>query len=543
MITLNNNVTLRNLEEQVQKNKEDIARHYEVDRALSNLGIKVVGQVSTESQLPDPLTYAGEYGDTYAVGYKALVDQGKASYDYYVFTRPDANSGTPDNHWLNVGKISIAGPQGVQGIQGPQGPAGESSKWYTGANPPDEANENDMYLNNNGDVYQYQDSNWVLIESIKGPQGIQGVRGLQGERGEQGQQGEQGPRGDVGGLVNIMGILSSTSQLPNPIVVNNLTTAYLIGTNEPYSLYIQVGETPDVAIWTDTGPLNAATLVTSGGVYQNIWDADTKLTKLTPAQITDNYYRIYGAAYTGTKDTHIFKASQKTHIGGNIAMYDFSSLGGYTASGEVRNSLTGAVCTAIPEGPSHATPKKYVDDKLDLKLTAPTNASVSSSAPSYIIGQSSTSGVTTYRYKVASSTGNNSKNAVAKYNSNGNLVSGVPTVDNEVVNKQHLDSKLGKIWKHTFNVVNTKTGSVTCQGSFYATSNSVNLLSEGGNYFRVDPDNAQYILSPILYTETIDGVATGYAMESANEANAVLKSKTFTYSILTLPNLNPELVI
>jgi hypothetical protein len=37
------NSTFRNLEEQVQKNKEDIAKHYAVDRVLADFGIKVIG--------------------------------------------------------------------------------------------------------------------------------------------------------------------------------------------------------------------------------------------------------------------------------------------------------------------------------------------------------------------------------------------------------------------------------------------------------------------------------------------------------------------
>ena len=106
MFTLNNNkLELRNLEEQVQKNKEDIARHYEIDRSLANFGIKIVGTVSSVEALPDPLSYQGQYGDGFAVGQTG-------SYDYYIYTRPDVNAGQPNNHWLNVGQLAIQGPQG-----------------------------------------------------------------------------------------------------------------------------------------------------------------------------------------------------------------------------------------------------------------------------------------------------------------------------------------------------------------------------------------------------------------------------------------------
>ena len=89
----------RNLEEQVLKNKEDIAKHYEIDRALANLGIEVVGQVETAEQLPDPLTYDGKYGYTYAVGNQEEVETGTGYYTYYVYTRPAPDAGYNDNHY------------------------------------------------------------------------------------------------------------------------------------------------------------------------------------------------------------------------------------------------------------------------------------------------------------------------------------------------------------------------------------------------------------------------------------------------------------
>ena len=270
---------LRNLVEQVQKNKEDIANHYAVDRALSNLGIKVVGQVTTAAELPEAETYAGEYGDTYAVGSKIAVDAGLTSYKYYVFTRPDPNAGELTNYWLDVGSISIVGPQGVQGKQGPQGIPGVSNKWYTGDSFPANPIENDMYLANSGQVYQYLNSQWQLITNIKGPQGLTGPQGKQGIQGIQGEQGLKGNTGDTGGLVNIAGILANSEQLPTPAEVDNVTVAYLVGTQQPYDLYIQVGLTPATSYWTNTGAFNAATLVTVNGVGQNVWDANTKVDK------------------------------------------------------------------------------------------------------------------------------------------------------------------------------------------------------------------------------------------------------------------------
>lgn len=279
----------RNLEEQVQKNKEDIARHYEIDRALANLGIKIVGTVLTPSDLPDPSTYVGEYGDTYAVGDPDAIEAGTASYVYYVWTRPDPDAGEPNNHWLNVGRLSIVGPRGPEGPEGPAGPKGErGNRWSVGTAPTiSDPKVGDMWLSvsqnpeEEGKVYTYNGYKWVEGTNIRGPQGIQGARGPAGPQGEVGPTGPAGPTGDVGGFINIWGILANASQLPNPATLSNLTVAYLVGTTLPYDLYVQVGETSETSVWENTGPFNAATAVSVEGVFQNVWNADKKLDKVT----------------------------------------------------------------------------------------------------------------------------------------------------------------------------------------------------------------------------------------------------------------------
>lgn len=250
-------MTLRNLQEQVQKNKEDIAKHYEIDRALSNLGIKIVGQVETASELPDPLTYPGEYGDAYAVGVKTEVEEGTSTYSYYVFTRPDANAGIDTNQWLDVGKISIIGPEGPEGPQGPKGEPGTNNNWYTGLQYPLTAKEGDMFLNNrSGDIYQFKNGKWEYIRNSTGPQGPIGQTGMTGAQGPAGVQGPKGAQGDPAGIVKIIGVLENTSILPLPSTLNDMKAAYLVGTATPYRLYIQVGTTSANAVWTDVGLFN-----------------------------------------------------------------------------------------------------------------------------------------------------------------------------------------------------------------------------------------------------------------------------------------------
>ena len=98
-----NGKELRNLEEQVLKNKEDIAAHYNIDRVLANFGIRVIGQVASAEELPDPATFTGEYGDAYAVG-------AAEPYNFYIWTRADVNSGHPTDYWFDVGRLAIVGP-------------------------------------------------------------------------------------------------------------------------------------------------------------------------------------------------------------------------------------------------------------------------------------------------------------------------------------------------------------------------------------------------------------------------------------------------
>lgn len=246
-ITIDNK-TYRNLEEQVLKNKEDIAKHYEVDRVLANFGIKVLGVYDTVEQLP---TEGNEYGDAYGV-------RSTSPMDYYVWTRANTNVGEDTDYWLNVGALSIVGPQGAQGIQGPQGAQGvRGSKWYSGNGAPTVSTAYlpyDHYLNtSNGNVYIYSTVNsWLLQGNIRGVQGIQGPQGAKGEQGIQGPIGPQGPKGDTGSSFSIGGLLESTDSLPNPTAANR-SIGYAVKNQDgiTYDLYVVVGI--DTLEWVNMG--------------------------------------------------------------------------------------------------------------------------------------------------------------------------------------------------------------------------------------------------------------------------------------------------
>jgi len=300
------NKEFRSLEEQVQKNKEDIANHYNIDRVLADFGIRVIGQITRVEDLPDPDTFTGSYGDAYAVG-------AQPPYAFYIWTRADVNAGHETDYWLNIGDLAIVGPQGPQGIQGPVGPQGEQGIGWINFN-----DVNDVPPLNNtaplqtlafnagtGSVWVRVKINytnmWIKMGNLIGPQGETGPQGPTGAQGPQGPQGVQGPRGDVGGFVNIRGILPAANQLPTPASLADLTAAYLVGAAEPYDLYIQIGTSSATAMWTNTGPLNTATLVYEDGEAQNIWDADTKVDTAAAA----SGWFVYGRKDAGNGDTAI----------------------------------------------------------------------------------------------------------------------------------------------------------------------------------------------------------------------------------------------
>ena len=211
----------RSIQEQVEKNKEDIEEIKYTKELLNLMGIRVVGEVADAADLPDPATYDGDFGDGFAVGTET-------PYDYYIYTRAFDDNETPE--WFNIGPFPIQGPEGPQGPRGPQG-----------------------------------------IQGPRGPQGFVGPRGVQGPQGEQGEQGEegpQGPQGIAGTVVNIAGQIASTSLLPAFSSVNDFHLGYLVGTVVPYHLYVITGNPNDKDTWAwfDAGAF------TSGGEYTRAVD-------------------------------------------------------------------------------------------------------------------------------------------------------------------------------------------------------------------------------------------------------------------------------
>lgn len=315
--------TFRNLQEQVEENKEQIAKHWQVDRVLADFGITVLGRVNSEADLPE------SEGENWGYGY--LVGEA-APYEVYVWTRPDPNVVAGSPYWLNIGSISIVGPQG---------PAGRS---ITGA-----AINNSYQL-----VLSFSDgSQLTLANSIRGPRGQQGevgpqgVPGPPGEKGDPGNPGPQGPDGPTGpaGSLNIIGTFSSVGQAPSASG-QTLGDAFILSTGGVSTLYILTGTpgTPSTYAWQETS-FGGGTEVYVGGAVQGTWNADGKLDKITNSGANP---RIYGITTTGAQTTYQAVANAAT--GSTLAMR--------TGTGQINVPTT-------PTGNGHATSKSYVDSQIN----------------------------------------------------------------------------------------------------------------------------------------------------------------------------------
>ena len=247
-----------NLEKQVQKNKEDIEYIINEEGALNQFGLRVVGQVETISDMPTIQAYKQsnpnwEYGDAFMVGASTaeatVVDVDNAT--LLVLTR--ANTIYPNDFWMNLGKFPKPGPVGPKGEQGEQGIQGVKGIGVMSgsSNPTASAPATTTYINaTTGDVFVYSGQKWDKIGNIKGATGSIGPAGPQGKTGPIGPKGDTGVQGPRGIGVNILGTLTSTSQLPDPTTVEK-DSAYIIPADGVNHLWVIEGT--DNLVWTDLG--------------------------------------------------------------------------------------------------------------------------------------------------------------------------------------------------------------------------------------------------------------------------------------------------
>ena len=206
---------------QIEKNRQDIEAIINDAVAFNYIGMKVIGQVNTPNDLPDPTQYLAveghAYGDTYAVG---TIDN--PPYEYYVFTRPFGPYLT--DHWFNIGVFP--GPSYVPGPVGPAPNLSIGSVSATTGSP-------EASITGTNPNYQL---NLILKTGPQGPVGPQGLTGDTGPVGPQGPQGIQGEKGDTGTLYEVAGALNATSQLPDPATVPT-NTAYVVKVDSISYLY------------------------------------------------------------------------------------------------------------------------------------------------------------------------------------------------------------------------------------------------------------------------------------------------------------------
>ncbi len=273
----------RNLVEQVLKNQNDISKIVESSEILNDYGLRIVGAVTEASELPDPQTYEGNYGDCYTVGTES-------DYAIYIFTRPFEGEQYPS--WFNLGNFPAPGPQGPQGVQGPIGETGQrGSVWRTGNTNPTVVSTDkagDMYLNtSNSDIFEFDGSAWNRVGNIRGAQGIQGIQGPKGATGAQGPRGPQGVQGEPGKSFVVKGVLANADLLPTPSTIPD-NEAYLVGANEDYDLYVQVNDAwvnvgKVTTVEGPAGPVGPQGIQGQPGNGLYCFDANLSLTPLTDA--------------------------------------------------------------------------------------------------------------------------------------------------------------------------------------------------------------------------------------------------------------------
>lgn len=346
-----NNREYRSLQEQVKFNTDKIIEHYNRDRILADLGIKIMGQANTVGNLPDtPPGGAEAYGEAYAVG-------NEAPYNIYIWTRPDDTH--PDAYWFDIGQIAIKGDKGDPGTTISRATINANNqlvltmtdgstitvpgnlKGDTGPSPK-------IYLSNVDDGVQ------IKVENPDGSSSYTTVKN--GTNGQNGKQGIQGPPG----YFNILGALTNEGQLPSASSVET-GSAYLIWhavaeeeNGGHYDLYIIV-QSGGGYVWQNTGRVSAGTYVYEDGQPITQFNADTKLNAYTNS---GGGNKVYGTTNDGNQTMYILRPDPQTGTSGNyknqVVQYDV-----------VSNKNTGLIRIAeTPTQDYHTASKKYVDDKV-----------------------------------------------------------------------------------------------------------------------------------------------------------------------------------
>lgn len=278
----------RNIQEQVEKNKRDIAAWSNIQFTLNSFGITVLGRVDAEADIPEG-TYS--YGDAYLVGEEE-------PYDIYIYTRDGE-----DGEFINMGPLSIVGPQGAKGDQGDAGTIAVGSVTTGAAGT-------SAQVTNSGTA-QNAVLNFVIPKGDKGDPGAQGNQGPQGIQGVQGVQGVQGPQGDPGESFMIIGTITNTSQLPDPTETpRNYAYVYKDGDQTtPDLIYFITGEVGS-EVWSYATFAQTGTTVSVNGNPVSTFDADTKQDKI------DSAHKLSADLTEDGTINKVFTSTEKTKLSG-----------------------------------------------------------------------------------------------------------------------------------------------------------------------------------------------------------------------------------
>lgn len=289
------NKEFRNLEEQVEKNAQDIQDFKDGNQTIAEFGITVVGILATADQLP---AQGENYGDAYLIG-------SQTPYDMRVWTRDVANNTAK---WVDLGAFPLQGPKGDKGDIGSTINAGSGEPLN---NPTSLYN---FYLDKiSGYWYQPYPTEtgfgWIKSFTLKGEKGDRGEQGKQGAQGLIGPQGKVGPigpagpigpKGDVGPAFNVQGTLASVDNLPTPTAaIQDKGYAYLIPDAQG-NKHIWVVQGPD------SGPFQWADMGTAGVGIQGPKGTDgvglntLTDTDLTYGDVTVTYDTTDGIGINGT---------------------------------------------------------------------------------------------------------------------------------------------------------------------------------------------------------------------------------------------------
>lgn len=244
------NRELRNLEEQVEKNAQDIEDFKNANQTIAEFGIYVIGVLASVDDLP---AQGENFGDAYLIG-------SSTPYDMRVWTRDVAHNTAK---WVDLGSFPLKGDKGAKGERG--------SVIYVDAGEPlnDPTSLYDFYIDKISGYWYQPYSNetgysWLKAFTLKGEkgdrglqgkQGVQGVPGVQGKTGAIGAKGDKGDKGDTGAAFYVQGTLASSSNLPTPTAeMQDKGYAYLIPDTEGTKhIWVIQGSESTSFSWVDIG--------------------------------------------------------------------------------------------------------------------------------------------------------------------------------------------------------------------------------------------------------------------------------------------------